>query len=230
MKTGIFIVTYNVPDLLIRQIAHIKKFCKDYTDIWIIDNSSVKEKAISIHYHANRLGCNYMRTHSSSKGGSESHAFACNVSYSRQAIKYDKVLYLDHDCFPVQDFSIADILSDNPLAGIGQEKSKKYIWPGLAFIDNSKIDVKEIDFSCSIEHGLDTGGMLFTVIEKYGCTFLDEAYIENPYFTQPPYNYYSLLANSTFMHFVNASNWNKQLDNEQRINSLLNILEDYYNA
>ena len=232
--TGIFIVTYNVPELLIWQVKCIVKFCKDMNyDVFVVDNSSDKEAAKSIHYHANRLGCYYMRTHSSSKGGSESHAFACNISYQMHAVKYDRVLYLDHDNFPIKAFSVEEMIGGNMIAGIGQQKSHLYMWPGLLIINNKELEKGVLDFSCSIEYGLDTGGMLFPVIEQNidRCIFFDEQYAENPHFTKPPYNYYALLADSTFMHFVNSSGWNKTApDNEERVNSLFNILDTYYNA
>lgn len=229
-KTGIFIVTYNKPELIIRQVECIVKFCRDESyDIVVVDNSSEKEAAEAIHYHADRLGCHYMRTHSSSKGGSESHAFAANVSYTRKASRYEEVLYLDHDNFPIKDFSVAELLDGVVIAGLGQQKKKLYMWPGFVAISNKDIDTGLVDFSCSLHYGLDTGGMLFNIIERYGverARFVNESYAENPVFTTPPYNYYSLLYDSRFMHFVNGSNWAKTAENEQRINSLLNILDE----
>lgn len=232
-KTGIFIVTYNVPELLLRQVQCIRKFCTDTDyDIMVVDNSSEKEAATAIQYHSGMLRCFYMRTQSSSKGGSESHAFACNMSYQMHGKKYARVLYLDHDNFPIRQFNVEELLKDKVMAGVGQQKSKLYMWPGLIAINNTQIDTSVVDFSCSLPHGLDTGGMLFSIIEKHKdrCIFFDESYVENPHFTKPPYNYYSLLAGGTFMHFVASSNWRKLDDNTDRVNSLLNILEGYYNA
>jgi glycosyltransferase involved in cell wall biosynthesis len=228
--TGIFIVTYNKPELLIRQVECIRKYCTDISyDIVVVDNSSDKQAAEAIHYHADRLGCQYMRTHSSSKGGSESHAFAANISYNRKGARYEQVLYLDHDNFPILPFSVAELLDGVVIAGLGQQKKKLYIWPGFVAISNKDIDTGQVDFSCSIHYGLDTGGMLFNIIEKYGierARFVNESYAENPHFTTPPYNYYSLLYDGRFMHFVNGSNWAKADENEARINSLLNVLQE----
>jgi len=227
-KTGIFIVTYNVPSLLPVQIDRIVRHCKDDYEVTVVDNSTNKEAAEAIHYHAVRLGCHYMRTQAGSKGGSESHAFACNMSYQREGRKYAYVLYLDHDNFPVKDFNVSKWLGDNVIGGLGQNKFKTYMWPGLVMINNSKVDPLKVDFSCSREHFLDTGGMLFPIIEAADdkALFFDEAYHENPHFPHPPYNYYSMLAGGTFMHFVNGSNWAKQGGNDERLNSLINILSE----
>ena len=227
-KTGIFIVTYNAPTLLPLQVDRIVRHCKDDFELVIVDNSTDKDAAEAIHYHAIRLGCSYLRTQAGSKGGSESHAFACNVSYQREGRKYAYVLYLDHDNFPVKDFSVVDMLGDNVIAGLGQNKSKTYMWPGLVMLNNQHLDPIKVDFSCSREYMLDTGGMLFTIIEQFPdrAVFFDEAYCENPHFPTPPYNYYAMLAGGVFMHFVNGSNWNKQGNNDERVNSLINILSE----
>ena len=94
--------------------------------------------------------------------------------------------------------------------------------------DNSLIDQSLVDFSTCSQYGLDTGGMLYKVIDKYGkdkCVFFNEAYHQNNQFTETFYNFYSMLYNETFMHFVNSSNWAKSEKNEERINTLLAILE-----
>jgi hypothetical protein len=114
------------------------------------------------------------------------------------------------------------------MAGLGQEKKKTYFWAGCVMWDNRAIEHSLIDFSTNQEFGLDTGGNLYKVIEQYGkdsCIFFDEQYYENPYFKKTFYNFYSTINKDMFMHFINSSGWNKISDNEERINSLLNILE-----
>ena len=41
--------------------------------------------------------------------------------------------FIDHDCIPVREFSVIDILGGGHVAaGIGEEKNKKYFWPDVS--------------------------------------------------------------------------------------------------
>jgi hypothetical protein len=71
--------------------------------------------------------------------------------------------------------------------------------------------------------------MLYKVIERYGkagVRFFNETHHQNPHFTKSFYNFYTTLNDGMFMHFVNASNWAGSEANEERINSLINILKE----
>jgi hypothetical protein len=85
----------------------------------------------------------------------------------------------------------------------------------------------DIDFSVNHELGLDTGGNLYKIVEqaKDDIIFFNEIYNENPEFTKNMYNFYALINDGMFMHFINGSGWNKVGHQEERINSLLNILD-----
>ena len=230
MKTAIVIVTYNTPSLIIRQIELIRKYCKDTNlDIVVVDNSTEQEAINAIYYHCRKRGVSVIKTQAASQGGSDSHVFACNISYSKIKGKYDYILYLDHDNFPIRDFSIEETLNGKIIGGLPQVKSKTYFWAGCVMWNNSEIDKPLIDFSVSHELGLDTGGMLYRVIEQYGddkCLFFNEIYHENPYFTKTMYNFYTTINDDMFMHFVNSSGWNPIEGNTERVNSLHNVLED----
>ena len=112
------------------------------------------------------------------------------------------------------------------MAGLPQVRGKiKYYWPGCFMFDTS------INIDFNMVQGLDTGGGTHKAIEAYPdkCIFFDEQYCQNPYFTKPPYNFYSLLNDGTFLHFINGSNWANSQENEERVNSLFNILSTYKN-
>lgn len=220
---GIIIITYNKSCLINTQIQCIERFCKDPYRIVIVDNSTDPQEAEAIRYHTQAH--TYIKTVPTSGNGSESHSFAANVSWNRFKDDFDTFFYLDHDCFPIRDFSIEEILGDKPLGGIGQQKSKLYFWPGCFMFRKQE----EVDFSYSHEFGLDTGGNTWKLIDKYGienCAFLDEVSYQNPYFNKSNYNYYSILGDK-FLHFIGASNWQKSAHNQERINSLLNIVQGY---
>lgn len=235
MKVAIVIVTFNIDSrIFILQVQAIKRFCKDDNyQIIVFDNSDNIEKSKAIQYHAGQLDTSYKKVSAGSKDFSESHAFAATMSYSILKESFNYFFYLDHDCIPVKDFSVVDRLGeDKIIAGLGQNSGKNtYFWPGCVMWNNNLIDSKLIDF---YPHGtLDTGAGLRHVINKYGqdkCIFFDEIYCGNPHFTKGKYNYYSMLDDETYMHFVNASNWNPIEDNEDRINSLINIATEKYDS
>ena len=81
MRAAIVIITYNAPDLLLRQIECIRKFCKDKHSIIVIDNSTDHESIEAIKFYCNQQDVERIKTNASSKNGSESHSFAANLSY-----------------------------------------------------------------------------------------------------------------------------------------------------
>lgn len=228
-RVAIVVITYNTSELIAKHIECIKRFCKDDHEIIIIDNSNKAEVIEPIRYHAETNGCVYYKTNASTGDSSQSHAFAANFAYNKFQDSYTKFLFLDHDNFPVKEFSVNEMLSSKALGGLGQGKLKGYFWPGCFMFDNEKVDHSIIDFSPNSEFRLDTGGNLYKLIERYGvdqCVFFDEEYHQNPYFNKSQYNFYSMINKGMFLHFTNASNWNGAEHHEERINSLMNVLND----
>jgi glycosyltransferase involved in cell wall biosynthesis len=222
-KVAVVIICYNNPRLLTPQIKLLRKYCTDKPKIIVVDNSTDQEAIDAIEYYCKQLKVRRIKTKASSHNGSDSHSFAANVSYLMLKDKFDYFLYLDHDCFPVKPFSIVETLGKNLFAGIGQQKSKLYLWPGCFMFKT----MEGIDFSPSHEFGLDTGGNLYKLIEANPnkTLFFDEVYEQNPGYNKSIYSFYAMINKGTFCHFINGSNWNYQETNEERINSLLNILE-----
>lgn len=229
-KLAIVIITYNCHNVFLKQIERIARHCKDKYDLIVIDNSTNEKSVMAITHYCDKIresGELVVMRHkviASSVNSSASHSFAANYSQTLYGESYDYFLYLDHDCFPVKDFSVIDLLGAKAMAGVGQAKIKKtYLWPGcLMFKKNSSID-----FSPNHELGLDTGGNLYKAMELSGdnVIYFDEIHKQNPEFTKGFYNFYSLINDGMFMHFVNGSNWNNREHHEERINSLLNILD-----
>jgi len=232
--TAIVIITFNIYDqVFLLQAEAVKKFCLDEHRLIIVDNSTDAAAAASIKYHSERLGLQYIRTLSGTGDSSWSHAFAANTAIRMLAEeKYDYFLFLDHDNIPIKSFSVPGLLNGKKLGGLAQNKSTTYLWPGCFMWDNNQVNAHLIDFSPNAELQLDTGGQTHLLIEKYGreaCLFIDEIICENPAYPGNQYNFYNLLCNSTFMHFINASNWNKIDDNIHRLNSLINIAREAIN-
>lgn len=221
-KVGIVIITYNQPDLLPRQLDCLQRFCKDEYKVLVVDNSTVLEARTAIKYHARN--CSYIRSKASATNGSESHAFAANLSYIKYKDDFDYLFWLDHDCFPFAQFSVAEILNGKVVAGLLQAKEQTYFWPGCFMVDCKQ--VKDVDFSVAL--GLDTGGMTYKILAEHGgdnCVFFSEVHEQNPYFNKSRYNFYSVI-NGGFLHFIAASNWNEQDHHQERVNSLFNVLQN----
>lgn len=226
---AIVIICYNIDStLFLLQMEALKKFCKDDFVVEIVDNSFDEEKAEGIRYHCDIMGISYKRTKASSNNGSDSHAFAANLSFEFLKDKYDTFAYFDHDLFAIKPFSVVEILGEKILAGVGQGLKAKYMWPGCLFFCTDGIDKKLVDFSPDHKLGLDTGAGFHKIIESYGeeeCIFFNEEYHQNPNYTGE-YNFYSLIHNGTFLHCINASNWNPIEGNENRLNSLISIIKE----
>lgn len=229
--TAIVIITYNNANLITRQVELLRRLCTDTIDIIIVDNSTDDDviKAIK-YYNDTALHCIYLKTTANSKNGSESHSFAANLSYLKFQNDYEYLMYIDHDCFPVKPFSIKGILDGKIMAGMGQNKDGiEYFWPGCVMWNNGKIVHSLVNFSPSHELKLDTGGMLYKVVEEYGtelCLFLNERHEQNPNFNKSMYDFYAMINDGLFMHFINSSGWNPTDGHQERINSLLNILDE----
>lgn len=231
MNVGIVIITYNLSaEIFLLQIAAIRKFCKDEFTIEVIDNSSNLEMAEHIRYHAEKLVVNYCKTFANSENGSDSHTWACNFAYQKFKDTYKFLMFTDHDCIPVREFSVVEILSGgHVMAGLGQGAKKKYMWAGMVMIANERVDTSLVDFSTNNVYNLDTGGNLYIVIDKYGesnCIFFNEAYHQNPYFVSHQYGHFAVLNNGMFYHMVNGSNWAAAGRQEERVNAFVNIVKE----
>jgi len=219
--TCIIVIFYNNPEFLLRQYATLKAFCMDKYDLIVVDNSTEPQAIKDIKYHADRLGLRYVKTNATSRNGSDSHAFAANFALHTFRTQYDTFCFLDHDCLAIKRFSPKAILGGKYLmAGLGQQNDK-YYWPGCLIFDVSV----SIDFTP--RDGMDTGAGTSKAIlaHKEQCLFFDEAYQQNEGFNKSQYNFYALIHNGTFMHFLNGSNWAGSEHNQERLNSLYNVLE-----
>jgi hypothetical protein len=70
--------------------------------------------------------------------------------------------FIDHDCFPVKAYNIADRLGGKDVYGVRVRSSKIpdawTLWAGFCFFRYSSLEARNIDFKHRVEFGLDTGG------------------------------------------------------------------------
>lgn len=232
MKVGTIVVVYNLSvEIFLLQMGAIKKFCKDEDNtVEIFDNSDEPTLSEHIRYHAENLGLNYYKIASTSKNSSDSHSWAANFAYQKLKDEYSYLFFADHDLIPVKDYSIVEILSGgHVMAGLGQGAQKTYMWQGCVMISLLAVDKDLIDFRTNHIYGLDTGGNLYKIVDKYGkenCIFFNEAYHQNPFFNGNKNTSYAMINDEMFLHCIGASNWFKEARHEERINTLINIIKE----
>ena len=88
--------------------------------------------------------------------------------------KYDSVLLLDADMFPIRTVTKPDLSRDIPLFAVFQKRSRrsraiKYFWNGIFWISSEAPLSHLLNFDCVKDKGLraDTGGRTFHLLEAY---------------------------------------------------------------
>lgn len=223
------IIVFNTDRYLLEQIRLLQKHVSQ--DIAVIDNSndfSVSEK-LKVICDENKV--DYTKTAVNESDFSKSHAFACEVAIGMYRNKADEILLLDHDIFPIKEFTKPS--EEIILAGIPQyRKTSKealeqhlftYLWAGLLYINTKALKGIEIDIKPCIvaDVFLDTGGGLYKLIKgnPERIVYFNEQHQETEH------GIYSLIDNA-WMHLIGGSNWAAipKEKHEERINHLMSIL------
>jgi len=221
---AIIVIAYNNSDLTIPQINAMAEFSKDPYYLIIVDNSTDEEQAKAIEWKASQhSNIKYVRVRAASVNGSDSHAFAANLAFNMFKDKYEYMFFADHDLFPVEPFSVKEIIGNQTMAFLPQVRNGiVYPWPGCLMFKVNDLTKNGIDMTPNVELGLDTGGNIYPIVSPDDIRF-NEVYEQNPLFNKGLYNFYSIIG-GTFMHFINSSNWNKSESNQERMNTLFEIL------
>lgn len=261
-KIAFLTIAFNVPEFIEHQTRCIKRFCKDKQyDILIVDNSNIETCRKNIQQQCESLDVKYFKIESNivkpkKLDSSGDHAFALRYGFNKFKDDYDYVFFLDHDIFPIKDFSVAEFLklnTENKLiaAGLPQGSNKTFFWAGCFLLNMRGCDLNLIgNFSPIHALGLDTNGdshKLLEVYEKDRFCFFNEQFIINNRFldiisnkqdevrqngggeVNDPYKEYQLIANGTFLHFRGGSNYVSCILYGERMGSLFNVLNEKIN-
>lgn len=143
---------FNNPDVLRHQHRLLSRNVSK-PHVWlVVDNSSSQKSSRDIRDYCNTHGVAYWRMRFnpySAHNPSRSHGFALNVAWNRikNHSRAEIVGFLDHDIFPVSQFSPTDMLERQPVWGRLQEKGGRwYIWPGLMFVQREFAQLWGLDF------------------------------------------------------------------------------------
>jgi hypothetical protein len=241
-KIAIITVAFNKPELIWIQWMALCRYTKEKFVYLIIDNSTSKQSSDKISNFCLENNIFYAKALMPSvlaRSPSVSHAAALNMGV-KLACKYimpDYLVVLDHDIFPGSKFSIAHMLFDYEFIGLPQFRGlHQYYWPGLLFMNMTKIDVNKLDFFPVI--GADTGAKLRSQLMKQNikCSSLDEP------------KYYSVEDNCVYLsrcdgpaerllssnllieeiqgwlHLINGSGWRGVSNDKLRLDYIKNLL------
>jgi glycosyltransferase involved in cell wall biosynthesis len=224
-KIGIITIAFNGSKLIEYQIKTIKKYCSDDYEFIVVDNSTKNNeieriKNICTENNIRLINTNINLTNSYNNP-SNNHGLTLNYVYNFLKNDFDYLLFIDHDLFPIKEFSVEQILGDNIIAGCKQTISNTdYLWPGFLIL--SKLD-EQFDFTPIPP--LDTGGRLHTFISNNinKVFFIEHSHVpidlklNNDYM----HEFYDELYDGTFIHFIKSSNWCNVND------EIFNLRQDY---
>lgn len=179
-------VTYNNADLLPHQVDLLRKYFTTTFNLVIADNSSDTECRNKIATYCKSENISYIPIPKNPfSTGSQSHAATVNWMMKNYIIKKRPAYFgfIDHDIFPIEPFSIENILNKQPVYGLYQERKPLwYLWAGFCFFNFSKFDCSKMDFMPGSVNGinLDTGGKnwapVYSKIEKESIEFPAQTY------------------------------------------------------
>jgi hypothetical protein len=172
-KTGtceLISVTYNNAELVKHQFSLLKKHFKGNFNFLIADNSSDSNIRKEISDYCKRTNISYVSLPLNPyKTGSQSHAAALNWVLKNYILERKPAYFgfIDHDIFPIEPFSIEEILKKQPVYGLLQQREQLwYLWAGFCFFNFNSFDCAQMDFMPGTVNGinLDTGGKNWNLV------------------------------------------------------------------
>jgi hypothetical protein len=224
-----FSVAYNKPNCIKIMILACKDNFRN-TQLVIVDNSSKPDAREEIEQMCMDAKIPYVGLPKNPEWNpNRSHALSMNWAYHNLALKWSPHVFgfLDHDCFPTAPFDLSATM-----AGINMWGARRFsprlknnwnLWAGFCFYRMSRIKPLKINFTHSIEFGLDTGGSNWPVL--YSTAAFTEMKF-SPEFRLPqkaPFMEFSNCIDGNFLHIGGASYRPKILTYESLTNALLEL-------
>ena len=177
----VFCIAFNKPDCIKIMIDCWKRYASQATLV-VVDNSSCKNAKREIEDLCHLNGNFYLSLPKNPEWHpNRSHALAMNWIFYNLVVEIKPYYfgYLDHDCFPYKKFDLSTLQSGYKIYG-DRRISYKHpdiwnLWAGFCFFDFKYLEEKRLNFTHSIELGLDTGGhnwkILYNSLSSQSCTF-----------------------------------------------------------
>ena len=227
-------IAFNDSRLTSLQLQALRNYVQGDVTLLIVDNSNKKSRSSEIRKVATQFGGRYVRAPRnlfSFFDPSLSHASTLDWVWKRLLVPLSprRVVFLDHDIFPVATFSVDDFFLNRELVGFREERAEMwYLWPGLLGLDLTKITRRDLSFLPYRE--LDTGGSLWGSIYKnrgnsevrfitkethviLPGTFKQQTSVE--------------ILDGSWLHLIDGSGWmdgKQKLDRMGSLNDLLELL------
>lgn len=166
----IVVVAFNNADLIRYQYELVKKNILDNYSYIIADNSTEPSVRAEIEQFCREQKISYIslpKDYLNYIGTSYSHAAVLNYLCRWVLSKRQSTItaFIDHDLFPIAQYSIAHHLETQELYGVLRVRGTAwYIWPGMAFFRTNSISLASLDFMPTQSDDavyMDTGGSIW---------------------------------------------------------------------
>ena len=163
---------------------------------------------------------------------SESHAIALNFIFENYIKQRNCEFFglLDHDIFPIENFSVKPILDKQNFYGVLMKKTKiKYLWPGFCFYKTSFLNGKKVNFMTNWRLDGDTGSsnykLIKNVINNSNIKIARLHRVNTKINDNDVQGTMYSMIDKEWLHMINAGNWKKSNNyssKEQLVFELLN--------
>ena len=217
----IFTSVVNRPDFIPLQHKLFKKFLKNEYMFHVVDDSVDPRITEEFQWTCKSNDIEYYRKPQSKKPMNPAQACADTVQWTynniiRKNHSEDIVFFLDSDMFLIDEFDIAEYMSEAIIGGLPQVRGHvTYMWNGIMFFNMPKIEDKNIDFSDGIVEGemTDVGGATYWYFLRTGIE-MKESDVDYPTHYNDidlqkdagGYNM-ELHLDGKFLHYRAATNW-----------------------
>lgn len=242
-NTLLITIAFNNEQVIGTQIKQVEKYCQDKEYVHLImDNSGdekVKRKIENVVKENQSEKIIYFSMPKSNpysgKAPSSSHGAALNwcwYNVINQVNNLRYVMFLDHDIFPTRNFSVKNLLNNQTVYGLKDARDKFwYLWPGYCMFNVACLKNKKVNFMPG-KYG-DTGAMNYPIIYQKCCVekmkFATEKMIcinENIEQTNQILQRDNVqVIDETWLHMINASNWFKLENVEEKYKKVVNLLK-----
>ena len=168
----VFCIAFNKPICIQIMINCWSRFAKNTTLI-VVDNSTDIDSRDEIRVICISNNIHYVGLPKNPEWHpNRSHALAMNWVYYNLTKKLSPKFFgfLDHDCFPFDKFDLTDLLKNKNFYGERKMSEKNTavwnLWAGFCFYKYEYVKGKRMNFTHSVELGLDTGGCNYTKVYK----------------------------------------------------------------
>jgi hypothetical protein len=185
------------PELLLHQARLFRRYCREPLDFivvndaksradptnWWRDDIDVAIRQMSARLQLDEVGFpqedhkSYVWERGANASRRAAEAIQLGFSLAQRRFPDQKIMIVDHDIFPIKEFSLDEMLGNAVIAGIPQARKGEwfknevsYLWTGLLLLDLPSLPRTDlIRFGCGFVRGVrtDTGGQLYHYLARF---------------------------------------------------------------